>query len=976
MKRAKLLILVLSVCHVLHCTGSVQAIAMPANESSNGKLSIPSKFKVSASFEKKKYFLGENALLQYSCENNGTTAFAISTGGDYRGSPRSTRFNVTAMSADGTVVVDPHPNPMCMGGLGGQQTLNSTDRFCQSLPLMEYCEIRKPGIYTVTVSHDLGWKENSNKLVSATAQVEFVMPTAQEALVVLNSLFALSDGQVIIHGKPTSEIKDFSTLAFPVYLPLLLQIVQNGSSAGKIAHALTGIGSIPSPDATKALIDLAGNKDPEVAKQALELLLMRLPDPQLRGELPPRGAFENSMPDERRRLAKESWDAKFAPDVRALGLKLITSTDKEQQAKAVFLFECVGDATCMHAFMDALDGAIKASETLPLEQYVYPRPRGNVAEFMRAASCMLKTDSVSKQPQTAAESAMYMLAISKDNEFRPADWSSQYQNFLHSKTAFLRELACKTMPTPLPPVLESDVAAALKDGDIDVQIAACDLAGKDKKPIFLEPLKQAVRKAHEDFSLNQAVNALFGYDQFACLQILASRLGESKDMNSKVLTSLISGTIDYSSYGSRSSSGGPSIELEADDGKLKTAWVKFLNEYKDPFSKGVRMKIPDVRITANLLPASMCFYLSDGKEWPSLSKDQGSKIAFSDPKIQLLLVNQVRDALPKNWKVTGQHAGVIPADWASNDSTAGFLVEAASGSEIAKICFLPVDWTGIITSTEGARRAWNEGEILVTGSFKLVIQLHCTKQYETMQQLRRIGSGSTASLINSGADMAKKIFGNKPEEIDKKLQLLLSEHCKTPAQLDAAAMSLIMLGVPARSIYLRAANELRNEHTDLFISAMSYVGGKEAAPILLKIFSDPTATDHVRTRALDVLRQLDMLGDPKLGSLMVTALKQMKSEEEMGKVCTALTQSGYQPAAQAILETFRRIDNLYFKANLADKLAALKAHEALPELQNLENKLKAIPGSGKAGNVNLAQWQVTELIQKVHSAIVRLENSK
>ncbi|MCY3021954.1 MAG: hypothetical protein NTW87_23325, partial [Planctomycetota bacterium] len=80
---------------------------------------IPESARVTIGFDRTECFLGENVLVHFTVENAGTSEFKVATGGDYRGAPRHLRFKVTATAQDGTVAADPHPNPMCFGGLGG-----------------------------------------------------------------------------------------------------------------------------------------------------------------------------------------------------------------------------------------------------------------------------------------------------------------------------------------------------------------------------------------------------------------------------------------------------------------------------------------------------------------------------------------------------------------------------------------------------------------------------------------------------------------------------------------------------------------------------------------------------------------------------------------------------------------------------------------------------------------------------------------
>ena len=73
--------------------------------------------RVTVSTEKPAYLLGENVLLRFRVDNLSKESIFVDTGGDYRGSPRALRYHVDAFDAQGNLLADPHPNPMCFGGL-------------------------------------------------------------------------------------------------------------------------------------------------------------------------------------------------------------------------------------------------------------------------------------------------------------------------------------------------------------------------------------------------------------------------------------------------------------------------------------------------------------------------------------------------------------------------------------------------------------------------------------------------------------------------------------------------------------------------------------------------------------------------------------------------------------------------------------------------------------------------------------------
>lgn len=264
---------------------------LPGEPMHPGKWPVPENARVRLVLDKEQFFLGENILAHFYVENAAGEAFEISVGGDYRGASRSLRYVVTATDKQGNTVADPDPSGFCMGGLGWSPRVEPGKPFCRSLPLMRYCRFEQPGTYTIRVKHDLGWKETEErKTPAAQAELRLLRPTPERARKIIEEMEKLPDDPNRASGKKTQPYADFSTLRFPVYLPLLEARASQGS--GK---ALIAIAGMPTPEATRALIGLLKHEDPAYALEAAQRLNYRLPDPQLEGKLGARNPFHNDL---------------------------------------------------------------------------------------------------------------------------------------------------------------------------------------------------------------------------------------------------------------------------------------------------------------------------------------------------------------------------------------------------------------------------------------------------------------------------------------------------------------------------------------------------------------------------------------------------------------------------------------------------------------------------------------------------------
>src|SRR5262249_40084876 len=124
---------------------------------------VPRGAKVSLVLDRKTYFLGENVLVHFCVENVGARPFHVSLGGDYRGASRHLRFSVHAFDAEGKDCMDPDASGYYLGGLGHSPEVKPGQKLYETVPLLRYRRIEKPGTYTLRVSHDLGWKETKDR---------------------------------------------------------------------------------------------------------------------------------------------------------------------------------------------------------------------------------------------------------------------------------------------------------------------------------------------------------------------------------------------------------------------------------------------------------------------------------------------------------------------------------------------------------------------------------------------------------------------------------------------------------------------------------------------------------------------------------------------------------------------------------------------------------------------------------------------
>lgn len=188
------------------------------------KLPAADSMKISLLADKAEFFLGENILLHYRIENTGKEHLGIDVGGDYRGGTRANRFKVTVVDAAGRELPDPAPTQHDMGGLSPLGGAKPGAAWFENVWLLRYRTFDRPGDYTVTVFHDLGWGERqATDPRMVTLKLRLKMPSEAEARQVIANMEKAKSNPGSTWGTKGQPAADFSLLKFPVYRPLLAE---------------------------------------------------------------------------------------------------------------------------------------------------------------------------------------------------------------------------------------------------------------------------------------------------------------------------------------------------------------------------------------------------------------------------------------------------------------------------------------------------------------------------------------------------------------------------------------------------------------------------------------------------------------------------------------------------------------------------------------------------------------------------------
>jgi len=304
----------------------------------------------------------------------------------------------------------------------------------------------------------------------------------------------------------------------------------------------------------------------------------------------------------------------------------------------------------------------------------------------------------------------------------------------------------------------------------------------------------------------------------------------------------------------------------------------------------------------------------------------------------LLLVEKLRRVLlPLGWEITGTKPGVAPGDWHTFDPV-GFLVEGRKGDDAFSVCFLPSDWIGIASTSLEPLRSRGLMSILLNSRYKAITVSTERRMPRALRKLEfpDVTEGNvtyfeglgTASLVNSGWWRIERGFRGRFDEAQGIAERLIREHSHDEASRDEAAYSLVVLGVPAKNVFIERAVKGGGRAREFCISALGYFGGENSVEVLCRILEDPGAPWQCRQSAASSLRQI---GDPAAGPSLVAALDGAEGDL-LHRISRAIGQIGYEPAGPKFVELLESVENPHSLSYIARAVERIGYRPAAPKL--------------------------------------------
>jgi len=559
--------------------------------------------RVELGLDRPSFFLGENVLIHYCVRNVSLFPMKIAIGGDYRGSSRSLRFEFAVTNERGDLMPDPDPSGFGLGGLGGTPVIAAGERWCQSLPLARYARIDEPGAYSISVTHDLGWPPGTAPV--GRADVRLVQPTPDEAEAVVAAMEQLPPrAGVNMTGRLDDPYADFSALRYGVFLEPLARRVAGGSVA-----AVSGVGAIPTPEATLLLIELLRHSDPDVSRASARQLSTRLPEPAPETGLPRRNPLADDPRDPRRYLRDRSWRMDFVPDVRAAARRLLGFEDLDSMIAGALLAQSVGQPGDAAALAAALDALIAQTVAGAFDPKSYPQPRDAAQELLHAAQALLARGHPLPLLAVTPADAMFILKAVEQGR-QPDGWRDVIVRALAHDVPFVREFGIRAIPSGEADYFMAGLRGSFDVGDIDVRSAACRLVGRERLTALKDQVVGIVRLEKNWLLLDSAVDAVRQLGTLSeALEPLTYRLAE-KDMVFDVLTRL---TQVFEPHGVSSENVAYDLKLGAE---LGIRWRSFISGRRADVDAGRRISLDEPDLPMDLLPPGYRLDRRGKPDWP------------------------------------------------------------------------------------------------------------------------------------------------------------------------------------------------------------------------------------------------------------------------------------------------------------------------------------------------------------------------
>jgi hypothetical protein len=295
---------------------------------------------------------------------------------------------------------------------------------------------------------------------------------------------------------------------------------------------------------------------------------------------------------------------------------------------------------------------------------------------------------------------------------------------------------------------------------------------------------------------------------------------------------------------------------------------------------------------------------------------------------QAELVAGLRSTLPAGSTLTPRGLGALPDEWLSQDRRT-FQIDGRNGEQSFRIWYLPLDWIGIRRpARDRTVTVYWEG-ILANSTYKSI-----TIGDTAIHNAVHATGMNTPSIANGGWRDVPRVFGSRLSEVEAATRDLVARYCMTRECADEAALSLIVLGVPARAVTRDCAREGSGRAQELCASVLGYWGERDDVPLLNALVAHPAISAAVRQSAAFSLMNL---ADGSSGPALRQALQAMPLDDQSGSVTVirAIGRIRHTAAGPDLLVRLITERNPFLQRELAKALADVRYVPSVPAVRRL-----------------------------------------
>ncbi len=178
---------------------------------------------------------------------------------------------------------------------------------------------------------------------------------------------------------------------------------------------------------------------------------------------------------DRQRVAR-TWRPENAGPVRENARRLVNYTDQKSLDLAGRILGYIGTADDMPAALAGYTRAIESTQALPYKPEFYLQSSAAYVYAFPIGELLKRGGQIPDRPATLGESAAYLVALSADKSFQPADRRQQIQRLIAADVPFMNFLMLQQLNDPVPEALAAKVPEFMRSKYKDVQKAAIEFA--------------------------------------------------------------------------------------------------------------------------------------------------------------------------------------------------------------------------------------------------------------------------------------------------------------------------------------------------------------------------------------------------------------------------------------------------------------------------------------------------------------------